>query len=94
MASANVSGQAYAFMAMTPVEPGEEMPLAEYLGEELPEGGTKDDGADRGLVFVSVHGSISRQFEGVQVQRLNAGNIFGTATTRTFCSATRTGRAR
>jgi hypothetical protein len=31
MASANVSGQAYAFMAMTPVKPGEEKPLAEYL---------------------------------------------------------------
>ena len=29
--SANVSGQAYAFMAMTPVKPGEEKPLAEYL---------------------------------------------------------------
>lgn len=31
MASANVSGQAYALMAMTPVKPGEEKPLAEYL---------------------------------------------------------------
>jgi len=31
MGSANVAGQAYAFMAMTPVEPGEEQPLAEYL---------------------------------------------------------------
>jgi hypothetical protein len=31
MASPNVSGQAYAFMAMTPVKPGEERPLAEYL---------------------------------------------------------------
>ena len=31
MASANVSGQAYAFMAMTPVMPGEEQPLADYL---------------------------------------------------------------
>ena len=27
----NVSGQAYAFMAMTPVKPGEEQPLADYL---------------------------------------------------------------
>lgn len=27
----NVSGQAYAFMAMTPVKPGEEKPLADYL---------------------------------------------------------------
>ena len=44
-----------------------------------PEGedATEDDGADRGLVFVSFQASISRQFEGVQVQWLNAGNIFG-----------------
>jgi hypothetical protein len=30
-ARANVSGQAYAFMAMTPVKPGEEQALASYL---------------------------------------------------------------
>ena len=30
-ASANVSGQAYAFMAMTPVKPGEEASLTAYL---------------------------------------------------------------
>ena len=29
--SPNVVGQAYAFMAMTPIKPGEERPLAEYL---------------------------------------------------------------
>jgi Dyp-type peroxidase family len=46
-------------------------------GQELPEGVTSDDGADRGLVFVSFQASISRQFEGVQVQWLNSGNIFG-----------------
>jgi Dyp-type peroxidase family len=46
-------------------------------GKELPEGVLQDDGSDRGLVFVSFQGSISRQFEGVQVQWLNAGNIFG-----------------
>jgi Dyp-type peroxidase family len=46
-------------------------------GEPLPEDVTRDDGADRGLVFVSFQASISRQFEGVQVQWLNAGNIFG-----------------
>ena len=46
-------------------------------GEPLPEGVVSDDGADRGLVFVSFQASISRQFEGVQVQWLNAGNIFG-----------------
>lgn len=31
MGSANVSGQAYAFMAMTPVKPGEEGSLSDYL---------------------------------------------------------------
>ena len=46
-------------------------------GKELAEGVLNDDGIDRGLVFVSFQGSISRQFEGVQVQWLNAGNIFG-----------------
>jgi Dyp-type peroxidase family len=46
-------------------------------GRALPEGITDDDGADRGLVFVSFQASISRQFEGVQVQWCNAGNIFG-----------------
>jgi Dyp-type peroxidase family len=46
-------------------------------GTPLPPGVDTDDGADRGLVFVSFQGSIARQFEGVQVQWLNAGNIFG-----------------
>ena len=46
-------------------------------GSPLPEKALEDDGADRGLVFVSFQASISRQFEGVQVQWLNAGNIFG-----------------
>jgi Dyp-type peroxidase family len=46
-------------------------------GELLPEGTTADDGADRGLVFVCFQASISRQFEGVQVQWLNTGNLFG-----------------
>ena len=46
-------------------------------GKALPEGAYDDDGADRGLVFVSFQASISRQFEGVQVQWCNAGNIFG-----------------
>jgi Dyp-type peroxidase family len=46
-------------------------------GEPLPEGVDNDDGADRGLVFVSFQASISRQFEAVQIQWLNDGNIFG-----------------
>jgi Dyp-type peroxidase family len=46
-------------------------------GPPLPEGVTRDDGIDRGLVFVSFQASISRQFEAVQLQWLNDGNIFG-----------------
>ncbi|HEV2815460.1 MAG TPA: hypothetical protein VGW10_19540 [Solirubrobacteraceae bacterium] len=45
-------------------------------GPELPEGVTEDDGRQRGLVFACFVGSISRQFEAVQVQWLNDGNIF------------------
>jgi Dyp-type peroxidase family len=45
-------------------------------GAPLPEGATSDDGIDRGLVFVCFQASISRQFEGVQVQWLNTGNLF------------------
>jgi Dyp-type peroxidase family len=44
-------------------------------GEPLPEGAA-DDGQDRGLVFVCFQASIARQFEGIQVQWLNDGNIF------------------
>jgi len=46
-------------------------------GKVLPEGVYTDDAVDRGLVFVCFQASISRQFEGVQVQWLNAGNVFG-----------------
>ena len=46
-------------------------------GPALPEGVLDDDGAARGLVFVCFQASISRQFEGVQVQWLNTGNLFG-----------------
>jgi len=45
-------------------------------GPALPDGATEDDGQDRGLVFVCFNASISRQFEGVQIQWLNDGNIF------------------
>jgi Dyp-type peroxidase family len=46
-------------------------------GKPLAPDALEDDREDRGLVFVSFQASISRQFEGVQVQWLNAGNIFG-----------------
>ena len=45
-------------------------------GPPLPRGRDEDDGTDRGLVFVCFKASISRQFESVQAQWLNDGNIF------------------
>jgi Dyp-type peroxidase family len=45
-------------------------------GEPLPDG-APDDGADRGLVFVSLQASIERQFEIVQARWLNDGDAFG-----------------
>ena len=38
---------------------------------------TEDDHVDRGLVFVCFNASISRQFEGIQAQWINDGNVFG-----------------
>jgi Dyp-type peroxidase family len=45
-------------------------------GPPLAAGATEDDGRARGLVFVCFGASLSRQFEGVQIQWINAGNIF------------------
>jgi Dyp-type peroxidase family len=53
-------------------------------GPPLPEGRVDDDGADRGLVFVSFQASIFRQFEGVQTPWVNDGNIFGLGTDKDF----------
>ena len=46
-------------------------------GPELPEGVVENDGEDRGLIFTCLQGSIERQFEFVQSQWLNEGNVFG-----------------
>jgi Dyp-type peroxidase family len=46
-------------------------------GPPLEADAVEDDGADRGLVFVSFQASIARQFEGVQGPWLADGNIFG-----------------
>jgi Dyp-type peroxidase family len=46
-------------------------------GDPLPETGPDPEGGDRGLVFVCFNASISRQFEAIQVQWLNDGNVFG-----------------
>ncbi|MFP5361211.1 MAG: Dyp-type peroxidase [Thermoleophilia bacterium] len=53
-------------------------------GKPLPDGVLEDDGAQRGLVFVSFQASIFRQFEGVQTPWINDGNIFGLGTDRDF----------
>jgi Dyp-type peroxidase family len=45
-------------------------------GRPLAEGATEDDHVDRGLVFVCFNASISRQFEGIQAQWINDGNVF------------------
>ena len=44
-------------------------------GEMLPEG-AEDDGADRGVIFMTVQASLARQFEFVQAQWANTGNPF------------------
>jgi hypothetical protein len=46
-------------------------------GTPLPEGTLEDDGVDRGLLFMAVCTSISRQFEFVQREWLNDGNALG-----------------
>jgi Dyp-type peroxidase family len=46
-------------------------------GPPLPEGVTKPDDLERGLMFVSFQASIERQFEFVQKQWLGDGNVFG-----------------
>jgi hypothetical protein len=46
-------------------------------GPALPAGEMEDDGAERGLIFVSFCASLRRQFEIVQSQWLGDGNLFG-----------------
>jgi Dyp-type peroxidase family len=45
-------------------------------GEPLP-AGFEDDGRDRGVIFMCLQASIARQFEFVQSEWLNRGNVFG-----------------
>ena len=46
-------------------------------GPELPAGTLEDDGADRGIVFIAIGTSLTRQFEFVVSQWLNDGNFVG-----------------
>jgi Dyp-type peroxidase family len=45
-------------------------------GAPLAADAVEDDRVDRGLIFVCFNASISRQFEGIQAQWLNDGNVF------------------
>jgi Dyp-type peroxidase family len=45
-------------------------------GEAAPEEGEHGESEERGLVFVCFNASISRQFEGIQTQWINDGNVF------------------
>jgi Dyp-type peroxidase family len=45
-------------------------------GEPLPPG-AEDDGGDRGVIFMCLQASITRQFEFIQSQWLSGGNAFG-----------------
>jgi Dyp-type peroxidase family len=50
-------------------------------GPPLPDGALDDDGVPRGLMFMAYCASISRQFEFVQREWMNDGNIFGVGRT-------------
>ncbi len=63
-------------------------------GDPLPEGAKRDDQQDRGLVFVSFQASISRQFEAVQMQWLNDGNIFGLGHDKDFLLGSNDGKGK
>lgn len=53
-------------------------------GPPLPPEATGPDGHKRGLIFVCYVASISRQFESVQVQWLEDGNVFGLGRDKDF----------
>src|SRR5260221_4859750 len=46
-------------------------------GPLLPEGVLEDDGAERGIIFVFIGASLSRQFEFVQSEWVNQGTFIG-----------------
>jgi Dyp-type peroxidase family len=47
-------------------------------GPMLPEGVLEEDGADRGILFVSLQANLARGFEFVKTQWINEGTFFGT----------------
>jgi hypothetical protein len=63
-------------------EPPPADPAGIPYGPPLPDG-APDDGADRGVVFISLQTSIARQFEFVQAGGSPAATRSGSATTRT-----------
>src|SRR5205814_9962996 len=49
-------------------------------GPMLPEGVLEDDGADRGILFVSLQAQLARQFEFVKTQWIDEGTFIGMPT--------------
>lgn len=60
-------------------------------GLPLPEGVSKDDGQDRGLVFVCFNADIWRQFETIQALWIEDGDPFGLGHDRDFLAASSDG---
>jgi Dyp-type peroxidase family len=61
-------------------------------GPELDPSSDQDDGTPRGLVFVCFNASISRQFESIQRQWLNDGNVFGLGDDTDFLLGAKAGK--
>jgi len=61
-------------------------------GPELDPASDEDDGTPRGLVFVCFNASISRQFESIQRQWLEDGNVFGLGEDTDFLLGAKTGK--
>jgi Dyp-type peroxidase family len=62
-------------------------------GELLPKG-AEDDGKERGLLFISLQASISRQFEFIQQQWMLDGNKFGLGSDRDLMAGGQNGQGK
>ena len=56
--------------------PNEYITVGGHLDSWDPAEGAHDDGGDRGVIFMCLQASIARQFEFVQSQWMNRGNVF------------------
>lgn len=62
-------------------------------GRPLPDDTTEPDGQERGLVFVCYVASLARQFEGVQAQWIEDGNIFSLGHDKDFLTGSHSAQA-